>query len=274
MTLRFALPEGPVPAAPRPPGQEPRRWAARVGPPLVVGLAILALWQIIAQSGAVAAFLLPAPAAVWQSFWAALGDGLLISASASTLSESLLGFLVGGAVAIPLGYSLARSPLLARALEPYLAMSQALPAVAIAPLLVLWLGYTMVPIIVLCALIVFFPAVITTTLGIRLLDRDLVDAAHVDGANWWTTLTHIELPLALPSILAGLRASLTYSITGAVVGEFVINGEGLGGLINIARGNLDTPLVFATLFTLALLAAILYGIARVIERLISFAEGQ
>ncbi len=241
-------------------------------PALALGVLALLIWQFVTQAGLVATFLLPAPLDVARSFWLSLSDGLLTSYAMQTLIESLAGFVLGAVVALPLGYAIARSPLLARAFQPYLAASQALPAVAIAPLLVLWLGFGMPPVIVLCALIVFFPLVVTTVLGLRTLDRDVVDAGRVEGAGRWALLWHIELPLALPSILAGLRTSLTLSVTGAVVGEFVLGDQGLGGLLQIARGNLDTPLVFATLLTLALLAAALYGVARLIERRFSYVE--
>jgi NitT/TauT family transport system permease protein len=107
---------------------------------------------------------------------------------------------------------------------------------------------------------------------VRTLDREILDAARVDGAGGWAMLRYFELPLALPSILAGMRAGLTLSITGAVVGEFVIGDRGLGGLLTIARGNFNTPLVFATLLTLALLASVFYGIGRLIERRLSYLE--
>ena len=143
---------------------------------------------------------------------------------------------------------------------------------ALAPILVLWLGYGLKSVAVLCALIVFFPMVVNTALGIRGIDRDLLSAARLDGASRVPLLVHIETPLALPAVLAGMRTALTLSITGAVVGEFVLGDRGLGGLILIARGNFDTPLVFATLLTLMLLASALYGVARLIERRLSYLE--
>jgi NitT/TauT family transport system permease protein len=241
------------------------RWLA-VLPPLIVGLLLLAFWDLLVRSGSVEEYLLPAPVDVADRFWSALTDGLLLRYARMTVQESLVGFLVGAAIAVPVGYGIARSALLARSLEPYLAASQAIPAVALAPLLVIWLGYGLKSVVVLCALIVFFPAVVNTTLGIRTLDREVLDAARVDGAGGWPMLIHFELPLALPAILAGLRTSLTLSVTGAVVGEFVLGDQGLGGLLTIARGNFDTPLVFATLLMLMLLAAALYGAARLAER--------
>lgn len=249
-----------------------RRGRLGVIPALALGAVAVAVWQLIAMSGVVPAFELPAPLDVLRSFWQSLTDGLLWGYTATTVIESLAGFALGVLVALPLGYAIAKSRILSNMLQPYIAASQALPAVALAPLLVLWLGYGVPPVAVLCALIVFFPTVITTTLGLRLLDHDVVDAARVEGAGRWALLWHIEAPLALPSVLAGLRASLTYSITGAVVGEFVVSDQGLGGLLNVARGNFDTPLVFATLLMLALLASAMYGIARLAERRFSYVE--
>lgn len=184
----------------------------------------------------------------------------------------MLGSLLGATVALPLGYALARSQLVADFLQPYLAASQALPAVALAPLLALWFGYGLISVIVLCALLVFFPIVVTTTLGLRLLDHEVLDAARVDGASGWKLLRAIELPLAFPSILAGLRAGLTLSITGAVVGEFVVGGKGLGELLLIDRSYADTAAVFADVLILAALAIACYSLARWAERNYSYAE--
>ncbi|HEX9038434.1 MAG TPA: ABC transporter permease subunit [Ktedonobacterales bacterium] len=236
--------------------------------PAVAGLALLAVWQFTVKVTGVSAFLVPGPEAVLQSFVAAVTNGMIPHYAVVTIEESLTGFITGALIALPLGYAVARNRALAAALEPYLAASQAVPAVALAPLLVLLLGYGVTPVTALCALIVFFPAAVNTTLGFRTLDHEVLDAARLDGAGWWAMLWDIEAPLALPSILAGLRASLTLSVTGAVVGEFVIGDQGLGGLLTIARGNFDAPLVFATLLALAILAVTLYGVARLVERLI------
>lgn len=247
-------------------------WLASAGAialPTLVGVALLLAWQFSTQSGVVSSYLLPTPGAVAQSLLFSLQSGILMTASLTTLQESLVGLAIGVVVALPLGYALAHSRWIAAALEPYLAATQAVPAVALAPLLVLWLGYGLAPVAALCALIVFFPMVVNTTLGIRRLDRDVLDAARVDGAMRWTMLWRIEAPLAAPVILAGVRTSVTLSITGAVVGEFVLGGQGLGGQLTVAQGSLDTPLVFATLLTLALLAAALYGCARAVEWLYS-----
>lgn len=248
-------------------------WRAPALAPVALGAALLLLWEAVARLALVPTFVLPGPEAVARTFWALLADGELPRYAGWTLVESLAGFALGAAVAVPAGYAVARGRWTARAIQPYLAASQALPAVALAPLLVLWLGFGLAATAVLGALIVFFPAYITTTLGIRALDREVVDAARVDGASGWTLFRSIEWPLALPAVLAGLRTSLTLSITGAVVGDFFTGGTGLGYLLGFELGQLDIRSMFAILIALALLAAILYGLARLVERRFSYLEG-
>jgi NitT/TauT family transport system permease protein len=254
----------------------PRRFGSRRGisiiAPVLLGIALLAAWQLIVQMGVVSPFVLPLPADVLRSFWQALLHDSLLSYIQTTLIESLGGCALGALVALPLAYAIVHSRLAASALQPYLAASQALPAIAIAPLIALWFNYGLTPVIVLCALIVFFPMMITAVLGLRLLDRDVLDAARTEGAGRWALLWHIEFPLALPSILAGLRTSLTLSITGAVVGEFVIGGQGLGELLLIHYNFADSAGMFSTLLTLMLMAALLYGLVRLLERRLSYVE--
>lgn len=247
-----------------------RLW--NLAPAIGFGGVILIIWQLVTARGSISPLLLPAPADVVRAFWRGLTNGLLPSYTLATLEESFVGFVLGACVAVPLGYGFVRSRLVSRTFEPYVAASQAIPAVALAPLLAIWFSYDLWPIAALCALLVFFPAVVTTAYSVRMIDREVLDAARSDGAGWWALLRRIELPLALPGILAGLRTSLTLSITGAVVGEFVVGDRGLGGLLNIARGQFDPALVFATLLMLALLATTLYLLARLVEWRVSYLE--
>ena len=240
--------------------------SARLWPALIIGLLLLAAWQLVTVTSTVSDYLLPSPVEVARAFWRGVESGLFWRYSRTTLQESMIGFALGALVALPLGYGIARSRLMATAVQPYLAASQALPAVALAPILTLWFGYGLKPIALLCALIVFFPMVINTAVGIRTVDREVIAAARVDGAGFWPLVRYIEAPLAMPVILAGMRTSLTLSITGAIVGEFVLGDRGLGGLLEIARGNFDTPLVFATIAMLMLLAMTLYYCAWGLER--------
>ncbi|WP_418606835.1 ABC transporter permease [Georgenia sp. SUBG003] len=238
----------------------------RLVPPLLLGVVVLGVWEAVSRSGAVPAFFLPPPSAVAVRLAEDLTTGGLPSYVAPTLVEAALGCLLGAAVALPLGYLVFRSPRAAAAVEPYVAASQAVPAVALAPLLMLWLGYGLLPIVVLCALTVFFPIVLATVLGLRTIDHDVADAARLDGAGEWHLLRHIELPLALPALLTGLRNGFTLSVTGAVVGEFVMGGQGLGMLVAARGDSADTVGIFAALVVLCVLAMSVYGLLGALER--------
>ncbi len=237
-------------------------------PPLSVAVVLLSLWYLGSAYWHVNPLFLPSPADVWQRLLDGLSSGLFEINALATVEESLLGFLLAVVIGLPLGYGLAKSRLIAATVQPYLAAGQAIPAIVIAPFLVLWLGYTLLPTVILCMLVVLFPMVITTALGVRTIDRSIVDAARVDGAAGWSMLTAIEFPLALPAILAAVRTGLTLSITGALVGEFVAGGnQGLGGLILQGQHQYDTPFMFATLALLAALAAVYYGLAWLLSKL-------
>lgn len=232
-----------------------------IAPPLVLALLLLIGWYISTTTGRVSSLFLPTPGDVLAPLADGLGSGMYLrDALVVTLQESIFGFLLAVAVALPLGYGIAKSRILANTIQPYLSAGQAIPALVIAPFLILWLGYGLVPIMVICMLVVLFPMVINTILGVQTIDSALTDAARVEGASGWSLLAHIEFPLALPSLLAAVRTGLTLSITGAVVGEFVNGGAaGLGALVLQGQHQYDTPLMFAAVVVLALLAALYYS---------------
>ncbi|HEY2980567.1 MAG TPA: ABC transporter permease [Anaerolineales bacterium] len=226
----------------------------------------LLVWWAIARFGRLPSFILPSPADVWSRLLRALADGSLVLHTATTLLEILLGLLAGVTVATVLGYLIARSHALEHALSPYLVASQAVPLVAIAPLLVIWFGPGMFSKILICALIVFFPVLINTVVGVRAVPlalHDLMRSLHATRAQ---ILRKLEVPAALPVFLGGLRIGATLSVIGAVVGELVGADRGLGFLINLGRGQYDTALVFVAIFALIALALSLYGIVAWIER--------
>jgi NitT/TauT family transport system permease protein len=228
--------------------------------PWLLALVLLIGWYIATSPGRINSLILPAPADVFSSLAGGIASGLYLSNALVTVQESVFGFLLAVVVALPLGYGLAKSRILAATFQPYLAAGQAIPAIVIAPLLLLWLGYGTLPIMLVCALVVLFPMVINTIFGIRSIDQTLTDAARVEGATGWPMLAHIEFPLALPAVLAAVRTCFTLSITGALVGEFVAGGDqGLGALVLIAKNQYNTPLMFSTLIVLAALAAVYYG---------------
>lgn len=240
-------------------------------PPVILTLVLLVGWYMSTATGVVKPLFVPAPADVLASLLDGLSSGLYLSSALVTIQESVLGFALAVLIALPLGYGLVKSRLLATALHPYLAAGQAIPVIVIAPLLVIWLGSGVLSNVVVCMLVVFFPMVVNTMLGIQTIDRTLTDAARVEGASGWSLLANIEFPLSLPALIAGVRTGFTLSITGALVAEFVQGGDqGLGSLLLIAKNQYNTPLMFATLFILAALAALYYGstwlLAKLAER--------
>ena len=230
-------------------------------------LAFLAAWQAIVALGRLPSFILPTPAAVASRFAAAWVDGTMWPHATTTISEVVLGFAAGSLVWRVVGYGLARLGLLARIASPYLVAAQAVPILAVAPLLSLWFGTGLLAKVVVCGLIVFFPVAISTMVGVRSVDARLLELAHSLRATRWQVVTTLEVPAALPAIFGGLRVGVTLAVVGAIVGEWSGADRGLGLLINLARGSLyDIPLLFATLLTIALMGIVLYALIVLVER--------
>jgi NitT/TauT family transport system permease protein len=233
---------------------------------LVSILIVLAAWSLIVSIVQMPAFLLPSPQGVWDKFTVTLRDGTLLSNAMVTLYEVLIGLSLGSVVAMALGYLLAKSRLMEKLLSPYLVASQAIPVVAIAPLLVIWFGPGIFSKILICSLTVFFPVLVNTMIGFRAVPENLRDLMRSLRATRWQKLRLLEIPAALPVLFGGLRIGATLSVIGAVVGEFVGSDRGLGFLINVGRGQFDTALVFVAVFTLILMALLLYGAAMLAEK--------
>ncbi|MEZ0396561.1 MAG: ABC transporter permease [Anaerolineales bacterium] len=244
--------------------QSPRRWR-----PWTVFLSLAAAlltWELLARFGGLPPFILPAPQQVAVRFWRALLEDHLLLHTAVTLGEILLGLLTGTLTAVGLGYAVAKSRAFERLAAPYLVASQAIPVVAIAPLLVIWFGPGMFSKVLICALIVFFPVLVNTVVGVRAVPRALHDLMRSLRARRVQIVRLLEVPAALPVLLGGLRIGATLSVIGAVVGELVGADRGLGFLINTARGLYDTALVFVAVFTLIALALALYGLVAGLEK--------
>lgn len=228
--------------------------------------AALLIWQAVVTIWDFPTFILPGPTVVWNRLLKSLADGSLLRHSSYTLIEILSGLCIGSLMAILLGYLLAKSPAAERLLSPYLVASQAIPTVAIAPLLVIWFGPGMFSKILICSLIVFFPVLVNTIVGLQTVPENLRDLMHSLNASSGQVLRYLEIPAALPVFLGGLRIGATLSVIGAIVGEFVGSDRGLGFLINVSRGQYDTPMVFVAIFTLIAIALCLYGSVLLLEK--------
>lgn len=225
---------------------------------------LLVLWAACATLVG-SAYLLPSPTAVAAS----IGQNWrqILWHGQATLTVVLLGFAVGFVTALVLGYAISRSRRLEEVLAPFLVGSQAVPVVAVAPILVYWFhGPGLGVRVTVAALIMFFPVLVYTVVGLRGIDPGYRELMHVLSAGRWQTLWWVELPAALPTLFGALRVGLTLAVIGAVVGEFLGADRGLGALIQIARGGYNDPLMFAALVALAALALTLYGLALALER--------
>ncbi len=229
-------------------------------------LLALLLWQAAATWTGLPEFILPSPAAVWGRFLAALQDGSLLRHTAATLTEVVAGLALGLLAALSLGYLLAKSRTAERMLSPFIVASQAIPVVAIAPLLIIWFGPGQLSKVLISALIVFFPVLVNTVVGVRAVPEDLHDLMRSLRATRWQVFTQLEVPAALPVLLGGLKVGATLSVIGAVVGEFLGADRGLGLLINVARGLYDTALVFVAVFMLVAMALTFYTAVALLER--------
>jgi putative riboflavin transport system permease protein len=248
-------------------GHRRRVLRERVLPPLLAFVAFIAAWQAIVWIGDYPPFILPGPLVVAERFVEAVVDGTFRPHLVTTLGEILVGFTVGAAAALPTGYVLARSRPANRVLSPYLVAAQAVPILALAPLIALWFGTGLVARSVIVALVVYFPVAISTMIAVRGIDRRLLEMARTYRVTRRQRIWLVELPAALPGIVGGLRIGITLAVVGAIVAEWAGGEEGLGVLINLARGSLfDIPLLFATLVLIAILGITLYTAVLLVER--------
>jgi NitT/TauT family transport system permease protein len=244
-----------------------RRFVGDLVPVVAVAALFILGWKLLVVIGGYPTFVLPPPEVVGARLVSAFGDGVIEPHLATTLTEILLGFFIGSALAVVSGYILARSRLAERLLSPYLVAAQATPILALAPLIALWFGTGLASKVIICALIVFFPVAVATMVGVRSVDRQLLEVGRAFRATPLQVLTLLEIPGALPSMFGGIRVGATLAVIGAIIGEWAGGESGLGVLINLARGSLfDTPLLFATLITVAALGVVLYWLILMVER--------
>jgi len=230
----------------------------------IVALGGLLVWQVVDFFGDIPRWQLPSPWEVLQ----ALGDhpGVIARHAGVTAQEALLGFAIAVAFGFALAVAIAHSRLLERALYPYVIASQAVPIIAIAPVLVIWFGFGLLPKIVVIVLITFFPIAINTVDGLRNVDPDLLRLMRTMGATRWQVFRMVRLPSALPLFFSGAKVAAAVSVIGAILGEWVGASEGLGYLIKLDSAQFLTARVFASIFVLAAMGIALFALVSAIER--------
>jgi NitT/TauT family transport system permease protein len=235
---------------------------------VIVSFVLLLIgWQLLVWWGDYPAFILPGPMDVWRQFLIVLADGRLLRHSLVTISEIIPGLLIGFLVALPLGYLLAKSPLADRLLSPYLIASQAIPVIAIAPLLTIWVTSSYWARVWVAVLVVFFPILVNSIAGLRSVPTELYELMHSLQATRGQIFRKLEIPAAMPVLIAGLKVGATLAVIGTLVGEFVQpKSDGLGFLLVTARYQFKTDLVFVVLFTLVVIALSLYALIALLEK--------
>src|SRR5215831_6172083 len=245
---------------------ERREWRARIRNvlyPVGIVLGVLVIWEVATRMLEVPAFLLPPPSAIAVSFVA--NASLLLFHGWITTAEILLGFALSIVVGIPLAIFL--WPTFSRSVLPLLVSSQAMPKVAVAPLFLVWFGFGLLPKVLIAFLIAFFPVVISTAVGLASIEPEKIYLARSMGFGAIATFFKFRLPNALPAIFGGLKISITLAVVGAVVGEFVGGDAGLGYLLMVANGSMDTRLLFAGIVALTVLGVVLFLLVELAERL-------
>ena len=234
--------------------------------PLALLVTLLLGWGLTASSGLVRPYLLPSPQNVLAAF---LGEWCLLwKHTFVTFYEALLGFVLSVLLGLIAALFIVYSPTIEKTLAPILLFAQVVPKIAIAPLFVVWFGFGATAKILVAVLIAFFPVVISAVAGFRGVDPDLLEVPATMGATRWQTFRKILVPACLPQLFSGLKVSATLAVVGAVVGEFVGANEGLGYLVLIANGNLDSPLLFASMISMSGIGVLLYATLALAERLI------
>lgn len=227
---------------------------------------LIGLWSLVSKVGNYPTFILPDPESVFFELKKIIINGVLWFHVKATLVEMAGGLMLGLGTATVLGYILAKSPFLERLIGPYIVASQSVPAIAIAPLLIIWFGTGKISKILVCALVVFFPILVNTMVGIRSVDTGLKTLMRSLHANRWQTFIMLEVPASMPVLLGGLKIGVTLSVIGAVVGEFVGADRGLGYLINLAKGIFNTSLMFSALIVLTAISLSLYLLITGLEK--------
>ena len=233
-----------------------------------LALIVLALWQLAVPALGLSEFVLPTPLQII----ARMGKdyALLLTHARVTLFEVLGGFGLAVLLGIPTALLIFYSRVFERAVYPLLIAEQAVPKVALAPLVVLYLGYGWAPKIFLAFLIGYFPIVVSTVVGLQALDPAMVSLVRSMGASGWQTFVKIRLPAALPNVFGGLKLAIGLAVIGAVIGEYVAAEKGLGYLQLQANSQFDTTLNFASVVMISGLGVLLFSLVRLAERLFVF----
>lgn len=272
VTVAPSLPERSLAGAPpvaSTPGDEPRplpAWVTAVLVPIAAIALLVVIWELACLFFAIPGFILPRPTAIARAL--VESAAVVFGHTVTTTRTVLLGFLVSIAVSLPLAVAITSSPVIAAATYPLLVLTQAIPKVALAPILVVMLGTSELPRIVVTFLVAFFPLVLSIAAGLVSVPADLIELGRACKANRWSELWRIRMPYAVPFIFSGLKSAIALAVVGAVVAEFVNADAGLGYLIQTATAFFKVELAWGALLMLSVMGIVLFQAIVVIERVL------
>lgn len=234
-------------------------------PSLLFFLLFLIVWQVVATTAQVPLWLLPTPTQIVSAFWET--RQLIGMHTLTTLVETTVGFALAVVFSMITAGLMILSPWIRRLLYPFLIISQTVPLIAIAPLLILWLGYGLLPKIMIVIIVCYFPVTVSLIEGLDSTDHDLLNLLRSMGASRWQIFYIVRWPQALPSLFAGLKIAATYSVMGAVIGEWLGSSSGLGVYLTRSSHSFLTDRVFAAIFTITTLSFLYYALISILARL-------
>lgn len=224
---------------------------------------IFIVWEALVWMLQLPIYLLPPPSAIIDEFTKSWP--LLLNHSIPTITAIIIGFALSAIIGIFLSIGVVYSQMLERTLYPAIVASQVVPKIAIAPLFVVWFGFGLMPKVSVSFLIAFFPVVISTVVGMRSIDPEMIQMGKSMGASALGLFLKIRFPGALPNIFAGLKTAITLAVVGVIVGEFIGSSEGLGYLLVVSSGEMKTKLVFANIVYLTFIGVLLFYIVELFE---------
>jgi NitT/TauT family transport system permease protein len=232
--------------------------------------AVLAVWEAGVRFFEIAPYILPPPTSIFAGLWRGLQSGIYVTHAGVTLAETFMGFALGTVLAFILGTGVALSRRVEYFLYPFIVMFQAMPKVALAPLIVVWFGLGLTSKVINAALVAFFPLMVNTIVGLRSADEDRVNLLRSLAASRWQIFRMLQLPNAMPYIFAGLEIAMIFALIGAIVAEFVGSEKGLGMLIQSMNFNMDVAGQFGVLLILSLIGLVLNGMITGLRRRVLF----
>jgi NitT/TauT family transport system permease protein len=233
---------------------------------LIALVLVVAGWEAACRFLGIREFVLPAPSAIWAQSYAAWPN--VLHHTLATLGTVMWGFTASVVISLPLAMLIAASPAISAAIYPLLVVTQSIPKVALAPILIIALGSNELPRIIVTFLVAFFPLVVGTVAGLLATPPELIELGRSCRASKLQELTRIRLPFAVPFVFGGLKVAAALAVVGAVVAEFVGADAGLGYLIQTSMAFFKTPLAFGAVVILALMGILLFQVVTVIERLL------